>query len=58
MPRAELPDEIADTARDGPDEELDRTQAGILAAVSLRLIGHDPMLSTDDIVASAGMIRD
>src|SRR5689334_22675265 len=55
---AELPDKIADAACKGSDKELDRARSGILAAVSHRLIRHDPMLSTENVVTRAAMIQD
>ena len=55
--RAEFPDKIADTARKRPDKKFDRAKAGILAAISSRLIGHDPMLSTENVETRAAMIR-
>lgn len=58
MPCAELPDKIPDTTRNSPDEQFDRTETGVLAAVSDRLIGHNSMFSTDDVIARTAMIRD
>jgi hypothetical protein len=53
---AESPDKIADAACNGSNEKLDGARAGILAAVSHRLIRHDPMLSTENVVTRAAMI--
>jgi hypothetical protein len=55
--RAEFPDKIADTARKRPDKKFDRAEAGILAAISSRLIGHDPMLSAENVETRTAMIR-
>jgi len=55
---AELPDKIADAACNGSDKEFDWAGAGILPAVSNRLIRQDPMLSTENVVTRAAMIQD
>ena len=51
VPPAELPDEVCDTARNGADEEFNRTHAGILPSVLHRLVGDDPMLAAHHVVA-------
>jgi len=55
--RAEFPDEISDTARNRPHKEFHRAEAGILAAISNRLIGHDPVLAAANVETRAAMIR-